>query len=111
MAERGDKEHARSPKAISIDLELCKACGICADLCPASVFDRDDLGRPLVARLEDCTTCLFCERHCPDYAIEIERRRKPRPEPAGDAVAAGGSAAGAASGQGEGTRRRWEAVP
>jgi NAD-dependent dihydropyrimidine dehydrogenase PreA subunit len=35
------------------------------------VFDRDDFGRPVVARLADCTACSFCERHCPDFAIDI----------------------------------------
>ena len=54
-----------------IDKNRCKACGICVELCPKDVFDTDDLGRPIVARLADCTTCLFCERHCPDFAIDV----------------------------------------
>jgi NAD-dependent dihydropyrimidine dehydrogenase PreA subunit len=39
------------------------------------VFDRDGLGHPVVARLSDCTSCAFCERHCPDFAIEIVRAK------------------------------------
>ena len=39
----------------------------------AVVVDRDELGRPVVARLDDCTACAFCERHCPDFAIDIVR--------------------------------------
>lgn len=108
MAESGDTEGARHPRAISVDPELCKACGICIDLCPASVFDGDEFGNPVVARLGDCTTCLFCERHCPDFAIEIERRRRPRPQE--DEASAADSAA-AASSHAHGARRRWEAVP
>ena len=33
---------------------------------------------PVVARPEDCTLCLLCELHCPDFAIEVQRRAKKR---------------------------------
>jgi 2-oxoglutarate ferredoxin oxidoreductase subunit delta len=64
--------------AISLDLGLCKACGICIALCPTKVFDDDDAGRPIVSRPQDCTACLLCELHCPDFAIEIRRRSQKR---------------------------------
>jgi len=83
----------KPPAAIDVDLELCKSCGICAALCPSEVFDRDDLGQPVVARLGDCTSCSFCERHCPDFAIEIRWRRGRRGARAGGG--AGTPAAGA----------------
>jgi 2-oxoglutarate ferredoxin oxidoreductase subunit delta len=74
---------------VRLDLELCKACGICIDLCPERVFDRDKLGLPLLARPEDCSRCLLCELHCPDFAIEVRRRErkatgKGTPAPAGE---------------------------
>ena len=28
---------------------------------------------PVVARPDDCTACLLCELHCPDFAIEVRR--------------------------------------
>lgn len=56
---------------VVVDLELCKACGICAALCPRHVFDCDAEGRAVVARLDDCTVCRICEWHCPDFAIEV----------------------------------------
>jgi len=61
----------RRSAAIAVDLDQCKACGICIELCPKDVFDRDEKGYPLVARPEDCTICRFCEQHCPDFAIEV----------------------------------------
>ena len=64
---------------VALDLELCKACGICIDLCPDDVFDRDTLGFPVVARADDCTSCLLCELHCPDFAIEVQRRAAKKP--------------------------------
>jgi 2-oxoglutarate ferredoxin oxidoreductase subunit delta len=75
-----------SASPVRLDLELCKACGVCIELCPEKVFDRDKLGQPVVARPDDCSRCLICELHCPDFAIEIRRRDRP---PKGNA---GGSA-------------------
>lgn len=65
---------AASP--VQIDLGLCKACGICIELCPEKVFDRDKLAYPVIARPDDCSQCLICELHCPDFAIEVRRRAK-----------------------------------
>jgi 2-oxoglutarate ferredoxin oxidoreductase subunit delta len=68
---------------VALDLVLCKACGICIELCPEKVFDKDKQGNPVVARPEECTQCLICELHCPDFAIEVKRRVKKGPaEPA-----------------------------
>ncbi len=61
---------------VTLELELCKACGVCIELCPDKVFDRDKLGYPVLARPEDCSQCLLCELHCPDFAIEVRRRER-----------------------------------
>lgn len=54
--------------------DWCKACGICVAFCPARTYDRDEGGKPVVARPDACTGCLFCEYHCPDFAITIAER-------------------------------------
>jgi len=72
---------------VEVDLDLCKACGICIELCPEKVFDRDKLGYPVVARPGECTSCLLCEFHCPDFAIEVRRRTKKRAAGADDVPA------------------------
>lgn len=54
--------------------DWCKACGICVAFCPTGVYDRDESGKPLAARPDDCIGCRFCELHCPDFAITIEER-------------------------------------
>lgn len=76
------KETKAAP--VRLDLDLCKACGICAAVCPKHVFDLDDLGYPSIARPEVCNNCLLCELHCPDFAIEVERPpKRVRLEPLG----------------------------
>jgi 2-oxoglutarate ferredoxin oxidoreductase subunit delta len=78
---RSETEHARRPRrkaaGVHIDPELCKVCGICVALCPQDVFDSDGRDVPVVARLEACTACRFCELHCPDFAIEVEAAPAP----------------------------------
>jgi 2-oxoglutarate ferredoxin oxidoreductase subunit delta len=66
-----------SASPVRLDPGLCKACGVCVELCPEKVFDRDKRGEPVVARPGDCSRCLICELHCPDFAIEV-RRREPK---------------------------------
>jgi 2-oxoglutarate ferredoxin oxidoreductase subunit delta len=88
VANTADEKTAAADVAlppVALDLDLCKACGICIDLCPEDVFDRDKLAYPVLARAEDCTSCLLCELHCPDFAIEV--RRRPRKTPAKGAAA------------------------
>ena len=67
---------------VQLDLELCKACGICIAVCPEHVFDTAEMGEAVVARPDDCTMCLLCELHCPDFAIEVRRREQKSKEPA-----------------------------
>jgi 2-oxoglutarate ferredoxin oxidoreductase subunit delta len=64
---------------VALDLELCKACGICIELCPEDVYDADKAGYPIISRMDDCTSCLLCELHCPDFAIEVQRRPRKKP--------------------------------
>jgi 2-oxoglutarate ferredoxin oxidoreductase subunit delta len=92
MSASADHDEATTGDAtvspVAVDRDLCKVCGICIELCPEHVFDRDRLGYPVIARPDDCTHCLLCELHCPDFAIAVQRR-------------VGKRAAGAAAGEAE----------
>lgn len=52
----------------------CKGCRLCVEFCPTGVlaFD-DDQDRTLVVHPEKCTACHWCDTHCPDLAIVVQR--------------------------------------
>jgi len=60
---------------VTIDYELCKRCGICAELCPKGVFASREDGTPEIARGDACTRCGFCILICPDYALDWSPER------------------------------------
>ena len=61
----------------------CKSCGICIALCPKNVYEKNEVGGPIIVQADECIGCLSCEIHCPDFAISItprypDRRHQPR---------------------------------
>ncbi len=63
---------------VAVDWDVCIGDGICADVCPVSLYDMIDTpGHPLSnrkadpAREKDCIQCLACEMQCPVAAIKI----------------------------------------
>ena len=57
---------------ISIDIEMCKKCGICHSFCPQEVFSLLKDGSPEATYPEKCTYCRLCDLRCPDFAITLE---------------------------------------
>jgi NADH:ubiquinone oxidoreductase subunit F (NADH-binding)/(2Fe-2S) ferredoxin/NAD-dependent dihydropyrimidine dehydrogenase PreA subunit len=51
-----------------INPELCKACGLCARVCPAEAINGEK-GVPYEIDLEKCCDCLRCLKECPFNAI------------------------------------------
>jgi 2-oxoglutarate ferredoxin oxidoreductase subunit delta len=65
---------------VSIDSEICKGCGLCADACPKKILciDAQQINRKghspaAVTDEELCIGCGFCAMMCPDCAITVER--------------------------------------
>jgi 2-oxoglutarate ferredoxin oxidoreductase subunit delta len=68
-------------KGIHIQIDYCKGCGYCIDVCPKKVLKKsDELTRkgfypPVPEAPERCTACHACEDICPDFAIYVEENK------------------------------------
>ena len=54
--------------ALSVSLDRCNQCGLCAELCPAQAITLD----PYPQFGEACFLCLKCVRECPQEAIPMD---------------------------------------
>lgn len=66
---------AKKSYMVEVQAKYCKACGICVSLClgkPENVFTRDDDGKAVVVKPENCSGCMNCELHCPDFCVEVK---------------------------------------
>jgi 2-oxoglutarate ferredoxin oxidoreductase subunit delta len=67
-------EKRRGPRGkIIIFGTWCKGCGICVAFCPMGVLALDSDGHPVVVAPEKCTACHWCDTHCPDLAIVVQK--------------------------------------
>lgn len=82
--QKPEKESTRFFKQ-TVFYDWCKACGICIAFCPKNVFSRGANGKPVIDRPDECNGCLFCELHCPDFALSIEDRHPDRRRKSNDA--------------------------
>lgn len=59
------------------DLDLCMACGICVDACPAGCLElgppnkKDKTAYPALIDAKACLSCGFCVRDCPVDAVAL----------------------------------------
>ena len=59
-----------------IQEEKCRACGLCARLCPAEAIFRDEEGEIYRIDAEKCMDCGRCLEECPFEAIAGGRKRR-----------------------------------
>lgn len=63
---------------ISVDKSKCKACGLCANVCPKGIIyiNPDEItayGKGIADIGNGCIGCGSCYMVCPDIAITIRR--------------------------------------
>jgi 2-oxoglutarate ferredoxin oxidoreductase subunit delta len=71
---------AKFKGAIVIDIEKCKGCGLCVEVCPQKVIE---LGNNVNTKgyfyadiiKEDCTACENCVMVCPDTVITLYKAK------------------------------------
>jgi len=74
----------RSVAKIKLNQKWCKGCGLCIEICPKNVYDRESkvsakgFREIIIKNPDDCNQCQLCELLCPDLAITIEAKIKPR---------------------------------
>ena len=54
---------------IAIDGSICNGCGLCAEVCPFGLPQRNSEGKYYIPKPELCTECSACKRNCPTKAI------------------------------------------
>lgn len=59
-----------------IEAENCRACGLCARMCPTGAITKDEEKRVYWIDWEKCVDCGLCARECPFEAIQGGRKRK-----------------------------------
>ena len=63
---------------VKVDWKKCNGDGVCADICPVSVFELQDIPefkdskKSVPVRKQDCILCLACVSSCPTQAIEVK---------------------------------------
>ena len=75
LTEKASRETKRGPRGRVIIFGMwCKGCRLCVEFCPTGVLAFvDDREQPSVVHPEKCTACHWCDTHCPDLAISVQR--------------------------------------
>jgi 2-oxoglutarate ferredoxin oxidoreductase subunit delta len=68
---------AKRKGRVEVDVNRCKACGLCAEFCPTHCFEPGKALNPLgyvpmrFRADSDCTGCGNCALMCPDMALKV----------------------------------------
>ncbi|MBN2572174.1 MAG: 4Fe-4S binding protein [Ignavibacteriales bacterium] len=65
---------------VIIDIDVCKGCLLCVDVCPTKTLAPgtkvNQKGYIYVVKVnDDCTGCTNCSTICPDAAITVYREK------------------------------------
>jgi len=63
--------NAHLENTLRYDASLCIGCGLCSQVCPHGVFNKNGRVAFLVRR-ESCMECGACQRNCPTGAVQVD---------------------------------------
>jgi ferredoxin len=63
------EKHYLQPPSISINLNTCERCGLCAKICPTKVIKRINESDVVIEQTEECVLCGQCFCGCPTNSI------------------------------------------
>ena len=68
---------------VVIDVDRCKGCGLCTNVCPAKIlalsqdaFNAKGYHPVMVTDAEKCIGCASCARICPDVVFTVYRQKR-----------------------------------
>jgi 2-oxoglutarate ferredoxin oxidoreductase subunit delta len=68
---------SKQSATVTIDVEGCKGCVLCVEVCPPHVLEMTETvnakGYPFPRLLDGCTGCELCAKVCPDFVIDVYR--------------------------------------
>lgn len=65
-------KYLKNVATLTFDVEKCKGCGICMEVCPHGVFKPYE-GKVRIADRDACMECGACAGNCPFGAIEVHK--------------------------------------
>jgi len=71
---KSEQENALNLK-IYVDFKRCNGCGLCVEVCPFGLPQRDFTGKYIITQVEKCTECSACKRNCPAEAIILKEQK------------------------------------
>lgn len=60
------------PSALSVNMESCVLCGLCAKQCPVSAIKVDRTAKTWAIDRDECLLCAACVQRCPKKCITLE---------------------------------------
>lgn len=57
---------------LTFESDKCTSCGMCINVCPHAVFERDQQRKVFLAQKQRCMECGACQKNCPERAITVD---------------------------------------